>query len=161
MGKHAEKIRQGFAALARKAVGQNSILAQVKSVDEDEFTCVLFDEETGVDYEDVRLRPVIDGNESLTLFPKIDSWVVAIQIEDSEDWQIVSVSEIDKYRVVTGNRTIEQDADGLLIKNGNDTLKDCLKLIIEGVQGIVVIQGTNPDYAKLAQAMIKLNNLLK
>jgi phage baseplate assembly protein V len=47
------------------------------------------------------------------------------------------------------------------ISAGDDSVKDALTLIIEAVQQIVVIQGNNPDYDKLSQALTKVNNIFK
>ena len=43
----------------------------------------------------------------------------------------------------------------------NDTMKEVMTLIIEAVQQIVVLQGNNPNYVKLTQALVKVNNLLR
>ncbi len=40
-----------------------------------------------------------------------------------------------------------------------DSLKDILTLILKAVQPILVLYGNNPDYAKLTQALTKINNL--
>lgn len=161
MAEKAEQIRQALKRMAGELGPDNSLLAQVKSVNSEDLTCDLYDDDSGLDYVDVRLRPVIDANESITLFPKIDSWVLAIRIEDSEDWMVLAAGEIDKWRLSIGTTVIEQDSIGLLIQKGDDTLKEIIQLIIEAMQQIVVLQGTNPDYLKLTEAMDKLNNVLR
>jgi hypothetical protein len=155
------QIRDALKKLAAQHGPDNSMLAQVKSVNEGELTCDLYDEESELIFYDVRLMPVLNGKQSMTLIPKVDSWVVAIRVEDSEDWVIVGVNEIDKWRLMVGQSIIEQDTTGLLIKKQSDTLLDALKLIVEAVQKIVVIQGQNPDQVKLQQALVKLQNILR
>ena len=108
----------------------------------------------------MRLGPVLNEKESLTLFPKIGSYVLAVKIENDEDWMVVACDEVDKVRVIAGEMIFEMK-DGYLIKKGNDTLKEVIQLIIEAVQKIVVLQGTNPDYMKLTQALTKAQNILK
>jgi hypothetical protein len=49
----------------------------------------------------------------------------------------------------------------LQIKKQNDTLRQALEMIIQAVMKVAVIQGTNPDYAKLQQALIKIQNILR
>jgi len=154
-------IRQRLKEMAAEVGPDCSILAQVKSVNEDEFTCDLYDDDSGLDFFDVRLRPVIDGKEFITIIPKVDSWVLAVRIEDSDDWVVVSIGEAEKITTTIDTMIIEQNANGLLVKKADDTLKDALTLIVEAVQKIVVIQGTNPDQAKLSQALVKINNLLR
>lgn len=158
MDKH-EQIRQGLAALAKRFGPQGTLLATVQSVDETEMTCTLFDDD--IEIYDVRLRPVLNGNESLTLFPKVGSYVLAVKIEDTEEWMVIACDEIDKWRLVIGETVIEQSSEGLLIKKQEDTLKEVIQLIIEAVQQIVVLQGTNPDYVKLTQALSKAQNILR
>lgn len=155
------QIRNRLKEIAQQVGPTVTMLAQVKSVDEGEMTCVLYDAESDLDFFDVRLRPVIDGKEFLTILPKVDSWVLAVRLEDDDEWQAIAFGEVDKWRLKIGEAIIEQDAAGLLIQKQSDTLKQILQLVIEAVQVTVVLQGTNPDYTKLTQAMTKLNNLLR
>jgi hypothetical protein len=157
----ARQIREKLQQMARQFGPPSTLLGQVKSVDENELTCDLYDEETAVVFYDVRLRPVLDGKESLTLIPKVDTWALAARIEDDDEWMIIAAGEIDRYRLSIGQTVIEQDSTGLLIAKQDDTLKQVLTLIVEAVQKIVVIQGTNPDLPKLSQALTKINNLLR
>lgn len=76
-----------------------TMLAQVKSVDMDAMTCDLHDEESGLDFFDVRLRTVLNGTSSLTIIPKLDTWALAVRVEDTDDWMILAVGEMDKYLV--------------------------------------------------------------
>ena len=160
MGKE-EQIRLGLKKIAEKVGPQCSLLAQVKTVDEEAFTCDAYDSETEIVFTDLRLSPIIGGKTGLVLIPETDSWILAIRIEDTEDWQVIGVEEVKKVLITTGTVKVEQTSEGLLISKGNDTLKQCLTLIIEAVQKIVVIQGNNPDYSKLAEATQKLNAILK
>jgi hypothetical protein len=154
-----EQILKRLQDLSSDVGPLNSLLAQVVSINEDERTCVILDDD--IEIFDVRLSPVVNEKESVTIFPKEGSWVLAIRIEDDTDWMVVAADEIDKIRFKVGDVVFEQTSNGVLIKNGNDTLKDILKLIIEAVQKIAVIYGSNPDFVKLSQALSKTNNLLQ
>jgi hypothetical protein len=156
-----EQIRELLNERAARVGPQPTMLATVEEVNPAEATCVLYDEETDLLYYDVRLRPVIDGNEGVTLFPKKDSWCLAARIEGTEEWMVIACTEIDKWRLKIGDTLIEQDTTGLLIKKQNDTLLQALELIIQAVMKIAVIQGTNPDYPKLQQALTKIKNILR
>lgn len=153
-----EQIREGLKKLAAEVGPINTILVKVISVDASEQTCEVMDDE--VIYYDVRLRPVINGKESITIFPKIGTWVLILRIEEDHTWQVVSVDEADKVRVVTDTTQFEI-GEGFLLQKDADTLKETLTLIIQAVQQIIVLEGTNPDRIKLAQALIKVNNLLR
>lgn len=154
-----EQIRESLKDLAKHVGPLNSILGTVVSVDEDEKTCVIADDD--IEINDVRLSPVLTNKESVIIFPKVDSWVLAIRIEEDADWMIVAAEEIDKYRVVVDDMIFEMSNDKFLVKKGADTLKQVIQLIIEAVQPIVVLQGNNPVYANLTQALTKLNNIMQ
>lgn len=140
---------------------KSTMLATVKSVAASEFTCVLYDEDTDLEYNDIRLRPTLDEKESVTLFPKVGTWCLAVRIEEDDDWVAIAFGEIDKVRIKVGTAIIEQDATGLLVKKGNDTLHDVLTGFIDEVMKIVVLQGTSPNLVALAQLKVKAQNLLK
>jgi hypothetical protein len=156
-----EQIRELLDERAARVGPQPTMLAIVRSVNDTEATCVLYDAETNLEYYDVRLRPVIDGKESLTVFPKDKSWCLATRIEGTEEWMVLACSEIDKWRLKIGDTLIEQNATGLLIKKQNDTLRQALELIVQAVMKVVVVQGQNPDYVKLQQALTKIQNILR
>jgi hypothetical protein len=156
-----EQIRELLDERAARVGPQPTMLAVVEDVDPAQATCVLYDEETSLMYYDVRLRPVINGLEGLIVFPKKKSWCLAARIEDTEEWMVVACTEIDKWRLKIGDTLIEQNAVGLLIKKQNDTLRQALEMIVEAVMKVVVVQGTNPDYAKLQQALLKIQNILQ
>jgi len=157
-----EEIRKALADHAMKFGPAATMLATVVAVDPSTFTCTLVDADDDFEYPGIRLRPVLDGNEALTLFPKVGTWALAVRIEDEEhEWMVMAMGEVDKWRLKIGATIIEQDATGLLVQKGSDTLKQVLTLIIEAMQKIIVLQGTNPDRAKLVTAKTKTNNLFR
>jgi hypothetical protein len=158
MGKEAD-IRQALGDFASRYGPAATMLATVVSVDANAFTCVLDDD--GLEYEDVQLRPVLDGNESLTLLPKVGSWVLAIRIENTEDWMVLAAGEFSGFRIKIGTTEFYQDATGFILKKGADTMKQLLTLIIEAIEPVMVMYGNNPNFVKLAQAKTMVNNLLK
>lgn len=155
------QIRQSLHRLVNTWEPAATMLARVLDVDQDALTCNLIDSDSGAEFYDVRVRPVIDGKECITILPKVSSWVLAVRIESSDDWMITGFGEADVIRWQVGEAVVEQDADGLLIKKQQDTLRQALELIVEAVQKIVVVQGQNPDYVKLQQAMTKIKNVLR
>ena len=116
-----EEFRQGIASFIKRVspVG-STMLAKVQSVDETAFTCTLIDDdENATPHENIRLRPVLDGNESLTIFPTIGTWALAIRIEDGEEWMIMAVGQAAKYRIVIGNSSLEITSDGVVFNGGS------------------------------------------
>lgn len=157
---YPEQIRERLRQMASEVGPDNTLIGKVSSVNEGELVCDMKDDD-GLEFYDVRLQPVIDGEQAFTLVPKVGSWAVAIRLEDSDDFFLIAATQLDKWRLNVGEAIIEQTESGLLVSKGTDTLKEALSLIVEAVQVIVVSSGTNPDYVKLTQAQAKINNLLR
>jgi hypothetical protein len=157
----SEQIRQLLAEQAGRFGPPATMLATVKSVDEASATCVLYDEETDLDYYDVRLKPVVDTPEALTIFPAVGTWCIAVRIEGSDEWMAIAFNQAVKWRLKVGQAVIEQNETGLLIQKQTDTLRQALELLVQAVQQIVVVQGRGPDQVKLTQALTKIQNILR
>lgn len=123
-----EEYRNALRAFIKRTAGAgSSILAKVASVNETDYTCDLIDDdENATPYKDVRLRPVLDGQESITIFPKEGTWALAVQIEDTEDWMIIAVGEAEKYRIKIGTISFEMTSAGIVFNGG--TLDGLVKL---------------------------------
>lgn len=115
-----EQIRKGFQELAARFGPQVSNIAIVKSVNENEATCVLIDEDEQ-EYLDVRLRPVLTGKQSFIQIPKVGSYVLAIRIEDDEDWMVIASDEVEKFLWITTTAKVEI-SDKLLFEANNQNL---------------------------------------
>lgn len=135
-----EQIRKGLKDLAASTGPLQTILATVVSVDEDELTCVL--EEDGLEIFDVRLRPVINENESVTIIPKEGSWVMATRIEDEAEWMVIAVDEIEKYRIVVGDMLFEMKDGKFMVKSGVENLGKCIDDLIAQIQLIYAPKNT-------------------
>lgn len=132
-----EQIRQRLRQMAGEVGPDYTMLGTAKSVDEDEKTCVLHDEESGLDYHDIRLRPVLDGKESHTLFPKVGTWVLAIRIEESDDWMAIAFGEIAKW-TVSCEEVIFNDGDngGMVIWPDTKQQLDLCKQFIQAIKDV-------------------------
>lgn len=96
-----QKIRDAFLKLASTVAPDATILGTVASIDEVEGTCVVVDD--GVTYNDVRLHSVLNGEESISIVPEEDSFVIAARIEGGEDWYVLNCSKIAKWRCKSGD----------------------------------------------------------
>lgn len=157
-----EQIRSGIKRLAEAVGPVATMLAKVISVDTEAKTCVLLETigEDEIEIPEVRLRPVLNGKESITIYPKTGSYVLAVRIENDEQWMVLAVDEAERINYKTDNSEFEM-SNGFLLKRGDDTLKAVLLNVIEACEVILVLQGNNPDYTKLATAKASLNNLLR
>jgi hypothetical protein len=175
MGKENEDIKNELAKFAGKYAPAAIISAVVKTVNDNDTIVVVTG--SGLEIDDARLKSVVKDGNKFILLPKIESTVLIGRIEESEEWTVLQVEEIDKVKVVINGSLFEIDGSKLLLKNatvsvdvndagielkkGTDTLKQILVLLVEAVQPIVVVYGNNPNYTKLTQALTKINNLLR
>ena len=156
-----EEVRQALFSKMGEYGPAATIMGTIKSVDEDNAVCVLVDSVSGQDLPNIRLRPVLDGDKSITIIPSINAMGVAVRLESGDRWMLIHASKIDKYIINIAEAVLEQNENGLLVQNGEDTLRDALTLLIEAVQQIIVIQGRGPDLAKLQQSLLKVQNILR
>jgi hypothetical protein len=139
----AEQIRAGFQQMAKMNGPAVSNIAKVKSVDESKSICTLIDED-GQDILNVRLRPVLTGNKSFILVPKVGSYVLAIRVEDDDDWLVIAADEIEKVGYYIGNTIVEIDKSGFLFQKENETLKKIMSDFIGAVKAMSFTL-TTPD----------------
>ena len=108
-----------------------------------------------------RLQSKSEGTEGQLLIPAIDSIVLLKRIGQTNEFYVCMTSELQEMRVDINTATFSVKGNGHLIKKDNDTLKQALTLIIEAVQQVVVLNGNNPNYIKLTEALTKINNILR
>lgn len=138
--------------------GDQVQLGTVVTVDKDNATCEV--EINDLEIGEVRLQATIKaGQKGFKVFPLPGSWVLVQKLGKQGNFFITMVSEVDDVLLEVGATKL-QVYKGILLKKDNDTLKQIVTLLIEAVNTIVVIQGTNPDRVKLQQALTKANNLL-
>lgn len=138
-----EQIREGFKQMAKNDGPAVSNIAKVKSVDESKAICTLIDED-GQEIFNVRLRPVLTGKKSFILVPKVGSYVLAVRVEDDDDWMIIACDEIEKIGYYIGNTIIEIDESGFLFQRENETLKKIMSDFIGAVKAMSFTL-TTPD----------------
>lgn len=152
-----DQIKTEFETFSSRFGPSTIITATVTAVNADDtITAVTSD---GVEHDDIRLRSVVKAGNKVISIPKLQSKVLIGKIENGDSYVVIAVEEIDDIIMIIGTVRFSFNQNGFLFEKGNDTLKDALKLIVEAVQVIVVMDGNNPNYQKLAQALNKINNL--
>lgn len=125
--------------------------------------------------DDVQLRSIVKNGDKVVFIPKVNSIVLVARINKSDEYYVLAVEEPEKMIIEKGDLKIEItdkiviDKGSLQftvdskvkIENGANNLKDALDKIIQATQQITVIYGNNPDYSKLAQATVSINNLME
>ena len=158
MSESAKKLVKAIRQIVD--TGSEVFPATVVSVDKSNDTCIVeFDE---LQIGDVRIKATIeDQAKGVKLYPVPQSVVLVqrIVLGVNADYFITMFSEVEEVRVLIGELVFKTNEEGVLIKKGDDSLKDILKLTIEAVQQITVLYGNPPNYQKLETAIEKLNNL--
>ena len=154
-----QQIKDQFYNIAGK-VGPVAIApATVLKVNSDATVHIRFSDDSEI--EDARLKSVIKEGNQFLILPANGSIVQVARIENSDEYVIIAVEEITEIKCLIDAVVFSINTDGFLLKKENASLKETLKLLIEAVQAIVVIQGTNPDRVKLQQALEMVNKLLR
>ena len=111
-----EQIRSILKSMARELGPKTSLLGTIKSVDEANQTCVIYDDDLEIDFEDVRLRPVLDEIVGLKPVPKLNTWALAIRIEDEDEWMLIAAGEYDKWLLNCEQVVFNAGENGGLVK---------------------------------------------
>lgn len=152
-----EQLRNRIEEMAKASGPAVSNIAKVKSVDEDKAICILEDED-GQEIPDVRLRPVLNGKKSFIQIPKVGTYVLAVRIEDDEDWMVIACDEFTKVKIQIDELKFELETGGVRITNKGENLKTVLnefqdkfgELCTE-VSKIVVSIGITPNVPVITQ----------
>lgn len=173
MSRDQDQIKEELDLFASRRGPANLVAAKVISVNETEST-VEVELDGGGKIDDVQLRSIVKSGDKLVVIPKTNSIVLMASINKSEEYYVVAIEEpekilirrgalqvdiTDKIEIVKSGFKVTLD-NKIKIENGADNLKDALVKIIEAVQQIMVIYGNNPDYGKLSQALISINNIM-
>lgn len=88
---------------------------------------------TGLKIANVRLRSVTGSHDGMAAIPPKDSSVLIGRINGSDDYVLISTEKIQKIKYNADKKYMEFDKDGLLVSNGNDTLKKCLDDLLDEI----------------------------
>lgn len=160
----AEQIREGFKQMAKNDGPAVSNIAKVKSVDESKAICTLIDED-GQEIFNVRLRPVLTGKKSFILVPKVGSYVLAVRVEDDDDWMIIACDEVTKVAYYIGNTTLEL-TDKVHIEAGGENLANLIDDLFAAIGKMVFTTNVGPtinlvNKAEFESLRTKFKTLLK
>ncbi|AKK74435.1 hypothetical protein OK18_19075 [Chryseobacterium gallinarum] len=127
-----EQLRAGFESLAKSLAPAVSNIARVKSVNESQATCILIDEDDQ-EFLDVRLKPVISDNKSFLQIPKIGTYVLAVRVEDDDDWMVVATDQVDKFLWVVGDTKLEL-TDKICMEANNQNMLNLLQRLFTVIE---------------------------
>ncbi|WP_312394738.1 hypothetical protein [Chryseobacterium sp.] len=127
-----EQLRASFRDLAGSFGPPVTNIAIVKDVDEAAGTCTLIDEDEQ-EFFDVRLKPILSDSKSFLQIPKVGTHVIAVRVEDDEDWMVIACDEVDKFLWVVGKTKIEL-TDKILIEANNMNMLSLLQRLFTVIE---------------------------
>lgn len=158
MGRH-EEIRNSIRRLAEAVGPVPTMLARVKSVDKENAVVVLEEslpDGSAIDVFDVRLRPVINGKQAVLMIPKTGSFVLCARIENTEDWMVVGVDEVDSMLFQVGESMLVIDQQ-FELKNASVNIKEILNGLCDALLSIYAPK----DITKITETKLKIQTLFK
>ena len=159
MSLEIQQIKEQFDLFAGQRGPATIVPATITAINADDTVAIVFTDGSTID--DVRLKSVIKNGNKILLIPELQSTVLVGKIGNSDEYIVLAVEAISEVLTKVGGVTYSINAEGFLMKKGNDTLKEILTLIVEAIQPIVVLYGNNPVYANLTQASLKIKNVLR
>lgn len=137
-----KELHDAFRKLKQRDV--DTFPVKVLSVDKSAGTCKVTDDE--LEYTDVRLSAVIDGNnKKFYLFPKVGSSVLVSPInEDLKNLYVEAYSEIDGLDLKIEGVHFNIDKDGFLLKKENETLKKLMADLITAIKAMKFTTNNGP-----------------
>lgn len=152
-----EQLRERLKEMAKNHGPAVSNIAQVKSVDLEKQSCVLIDED-GLELFDVRLRPVLNENKSILIVPKLKSFVLAVRVEDDDDWMVIGYDEIESFHYQTEKSVFAYDDAGFLLQKENETLKKLMTDLIAAIKNISFTVTTPDTINGTTTQLVNLND---
>ena len=137
-----KELHDAFRKLKQRDV--DTFPVKVLSVDKSAGTCKVTDDE--LEYTDVRLSAVIDGNDKkFYLFPKVGSSVLVSPInEDLKNLYVEAYSEIDGLDLKIDGVHFNIDKDGFLLKKENETLKKLMADLSTAIKAMKFTTNNGP-----------------
>ena len=81
----------------------------------------------------VRLRSMIGDSDGMIVFPQKGSSILMARINDSNNYVVISIEKVDRFKYFFEDKYLEMDKDGLLLKSGDESLKKCLDDLLDEI----------------------------
>lgn len=139
-------------------------VATVKTVDKNKDVVDI--EHNDFELGEIRLQAIIKTNsKGIKFYPKIDSVVIVQRLGTRGEFFITQYSEVEQVVMEVGSTKFDIK-DGVLIKNGTETLKKVLNDLIAEIQKITVPTNVGPsgvpiNIAQFTLIKTRVGNLLK
>ena len=160
------EIQKAFEGLKKREVF--CFVAQVIEVDKVNGVCTISDNE--LEYTDVRLSAIIDGNDQKCyMFPKVGSTILVEPInEDLKQLYVAKYSEVESVSWLIESSQFVVDKNGFRIARENESLRTVLNdwqaefgKLCDEVSKIVVSIGVTPNVPVITEIKTKVTTDIK
>jgi hypothetical protein len=144
------KIKQAIRAMVSDLLADNVLQGVVKSVDKTKKTITVFVEKQDIEYFDVRLMSLAEGEagDGITIFPTVGSDVMICQIENIDTMYFVALySVIESYEIKIGDIKLFMDENGIVFNGGS-------------LGGMIKIETLKTELAKTNALLDAIKNVL-
>ncbi|MDY0104392.1 MAG: hypothetical protein RBS07_15760 [Lentimicrobium sp.] len=147
MVKSEKEIRKDLQKLASQYSPAMTNIARVKSVSVENKTCILLDDNK-VEINNVRLLPVLVENKAILKIPADNSLVLAIRLENTENWFVDAVTELEKMQIISGGESLSEVIA--------DLIKAIRAMKFTTNQGPTINLINDPDFAAVQEKFNKI-----
>ncbi len=156
-------IKHAIRKLAQTNDEIYSIIGTVIDIDESKRTCDVKPVNGDAIIYDVRLQALISSANSVTLFPKKDSFVI-VSFLGKEDAFVSMYGEVDHIKSKIGDQTMDYDEKGLKLKSKTadftDTFNDIISVIDKLISILIQFKlatPSGPTITVMPELIAKLN----
>lgn len=139
------ELRDRIRSLVKN--GYQTILCKIVSVDKTERTCSV--DYDGVIIYGVRLQSVTGGSTGITIYPQTGAQALCLQIEGSDEYTLLQVSEIESMEIQIGSRSLKTDKDGFVFNQGSvgitktDKMVEWMSKVYSDMQTLITLLSTS------------------
>ncbi len=163
-----EQIRKGLKQFAK--VPEGIFIAEVTAVNKTNDTIHIVDVD-GLDYQEVRLKSVIDNKKGVVTYPALKSSVLVASIgNDDNTLFVVGFSEVESIKGAIGTSEFEIDKEGYQLTSKGENLKTVLNdhiseigKLCDEINKIIVLPGfgTTPNIPAITVIKTNITQTIK
>lgn len=142
MSRELDDIKTQLSHFASKYGPATIVPATVLVVNADDTVQIEFS--TGAVVDDARLRSVVKEGNRFVLVPKEGSIVQVGKIENSDEYLVIGVEEITQVRCQVDTTAFRVDAEGFLLKKGDDSLQKLIEDLFGAISRMVFTTNVGP-----------------
>lgn len=157
MDKTTQQTKEALQDFTLKLAPATILPAVVISINDSDLLTVRLS--SGLEIDQVRLRSVIKEGSKFLLIPKLNSVIQIARIENSDEFFVAVVSELEKMLCMIGTTTFEIDENGILISRAGDDLLKVMSDLVDSILNEKHITSQGPTTGLLPDSIASFNTI--